>query len=231
MEIIKKILKKGKKAGIIGIFLALAFVAGNSTNFPKNEHATPAQVLSVSSHTLPSITNSPSPTPVPVIVINNIIVPTQAPIVVAQVVTPTPIQSGFTPTQIPIVTPTPTGIPTLIQSAPTSTFSPTPTPTQAIKTAEIEIDYAGEHAASTYTDTITPGETAWQIVQESVGLTNILYTDYGGNLGIFITGFNGVSADANQYYDFQVNGISSTVGVSTYTVANHDILKFVLTSF
>jgi hypothetical protein len=95
----------------------------------------------------------------------------------------------------------------------------------------IDIDYAGEHTASTYTTTIVSGETAGQAVQDAIGIANLQYTDYGGDLGIFITGFNGVNASSNQYYDFQINGTSASVGVSSYIVANNDVLTFVLTNF
>lgn len=211
MEQIKKLVQKFGKIFIIGAFLIFAFTAGNTTGHPQK-----VQVLGVSTHITPTPTSLPLPTSVPVTVINNIIVPTTAPAPSSVTPTPTPI--------VIIVTPTPTPSE---QVTPTPTITPTPV-TQAI---EVDIDYAGEHAANTYTTSITAGETAWQAVQDAVGLANIHDTDYGGDLGIFITGFNGVDASSNQYFDFQVNGTSSNVGVSSYKVADHDILKFVLTSF
>jgi hypothetical protein len=64
-----------------------------------------------------------------------------------------------------------------------------------------------------------------------VGIGNLQYTDYGGDLGIFITSFNGIAASSNQYYEFRVNGASSSVGVSSYICNVGDVLEFVLTSF
>lgn len=216
-EVIKK-LQKWKKAGIIGIFLILVFIAGTGSTLPKNNQ----KVLSATANTKLSPTPESSTTPVPITIINNIIVPTQIP----QAITPTP-----TPVQVSsIPTPTFTVAPTQ-SSSPTLSPSPTPTPTQASQDVEIEIDYATEHTGSVYETVVVPGETAWQAVQDAIGLANLQYTDYGGDLGIFITGFNEVNAASNQYYDFQVNGASSSVGVSTYIVANHDVLKFVLIGF
>ena len=229
MENIIKKLQQGKKAGIIGIFLILAFIAGNSTGLSQN-HVVSQRVLGVTKHILPSPTSTPTPTTAPIIVINNIIMPTQAPVVLVTIPIPTSVPPTPTPTislqPTQVISPTPTPSP-----MPVPTITLTPTPTQASQTITIAIDYAGAHAASTYTLSITPGETAWQAVQEAVGLANLQDTDYGGSLGIFITGFNGVIANANQYYDFQVNGTSASVGVSSYTVVDHDALKFVLTSF
>lgn len=223
MEIMKKSIQKWGKGSLIAIFLVFAFISGTFSGFSHTPSQT--KVLGASIHVTPTPTFVPSPTVAPITIINNIIVPTTVPTNVLQV----------TPTQSPIiivVTPTPTPVtsPTQTPSL-TPMVSVTPTPTPVPQTVEVAITYAGEHADSTYTVSITGGESAWQAVQDAVGLANIHYTDYGGSLGIFITGFNGVDASSNQYYDFQINGTSSTVGVSSYTVQNRDTLKFVLTSF
>jgi hypothetical protein len=65
----------------------------------------------------------------------------------------------------------------------------------------------------------------------AVGINNLQYTDYGGDMGIFITGFNGINAASNQYFEFRVNGVSSTSGVSSYKCNDGDKLDFVLTPF
>jgi hypothetical protein len=65
----------------------------------------------------------------------------------------------------------------------------------------------------------------------AVGINNLQYTDYGGDMGIFITGLNGINAASNQYFEFRVNGVSSNVGVSSYKCNDGDKLDFVLTSF
>lgn len=230
MQKIRAKIQKYKKIGIIGIFLVLAFLAGNTTGLTAHQHT--ARVLSAQTHVIPSPTVTPVPTTVPVTIINNIYVPTPATGIGAlPSVAPSP-TSVPTPTQIPSTpTPTPSVMPTEALSTPTPTLMPTATPTQVTQSITIAIDYAGEHVSSTYTVAITTGETAWQAVQDAIGIANLHYTDYGGSLGIFITGFNGIDALSNQYYDFQVNGTSASVGVSSYTVKNNDSIKFVLTNF
>lgn len=78
---------------------------------------------------------------------------------------------------------------------------------------------------------VNPGQTAWEAVRAAIGIENLQYADYGGDLGIFISGFNGIAAASNQYYEFRINGTSSNVGVSSYTCNNEDKLEFVLTTF
>lgn len=220
-----KFLQTWRKEIAISFFLVLVFLSGTGMGFPK-EKVTQTKVLGANTHVIPSPTPSPIPTTVPVTIINNIYVPTQPPVVLAPTSTPSIYQSTPTTTPTPVVQPNSTPTPT-----PTTILSPTPTPTPVPQSVEIDIDYAGAHTSSDYTVSITPGETAWQAVQDAIGIANMTYTDYGGDLGIFITGFNGVATAANQYYDFQINGTSASVGVSAYVVVNHDVLKFVLTNF
>jgi len=132
------------------------------------------------------------------------------------------------PTPVPQATDTPTPTPTLTPS-PIPTETPTPTPVGL--QIQIGIDYAGQKNSDLYTTTVNQGQTAWDAVVAAVGLSNLKYTDYGGNMGIFITEFNGISADSSYYFEFQVNGVSSMVGVSSYKVNDGDKLDFVLTSF
>lgn len=163
---------------------------------------TPTTSLSTTTTSNNSQTSTPTPTQVP-----------------AATTTPTPIQSG--PTQAPVT------------STPTPTFSPSPTPTPVAvgNNVEIKIEYAGQRNPDSYNINIDAGQSAWEAVKKAVGSQNVQYTDYGGDLGIFITGFNGVSAAGNQYYEFRVNGASSNVGVSSYICNNADLLEFVLTTF
>jgi hypothetical protein len=153
----------------------------------------------------PTPTTAPTPTPTPV-----------------SVVTPTPASNAVDATSTP--TPTPTLTPT-----PTPTETPSPTP--AGLRIQIGIDYAGQKPSDSYTISVNPGQTAWDAVVTAVGINNLQYTDYGGDLGIFISGFNGINAASNQYFEFRVNGVSSMVGVSTYKCNDGDKLDFVLTTF
>jgi len=157
-------------------------------------------------------------------------------------VTPTP--KSFLPVSSPTPTssvPTPTTAPSSQSSSsqdssstptPTPTQSPTSSPTPATLTVHIGIDYAGEKSNDSYTVSIQPGQTAWDAVVAAVGAGSLEYTDYGGDFGKFITGFNGISVDPNsQFYQFNLNGAESSVGVSSYVCQEGDSLDFVLTSF
>jgi len=98
-------------------------------------------------------------------------------------------------------------------------------------TVQIGVDYAGQKNADSYSVTVDQGQSAWDAVVKAIGINNLQYTDYGGNMGIFITSFNGINAASNQYFEFRVNGVSSTLGVSGYKCNDGDKLDFVLTSF
>jgi hypothetical protein len=172
-------------------------------------------------------------TPTPVI---STLLPTPTPTNI--ILSPTPTITS-TPTPTPIVTPTPlsntvdvipTSTPTLTPS-PTLTETPTPTATPVEHKVQIGIDYAGQKAPDSYTAVIAENQSAWDTVSSAIGVSNLQYTDYGGDMGIFITGFNSINASSNQYFEFRVNGVSSNTGVSSYKCNDGDKLDFVLTSF
>ena len=149
----------------------------------------------------------------------------------AQILIPTITITPAPTILVPTITLTPTS--TVLSPTPTPTSAPTatPTPTPAGLKIQIGIDYAGQKTADSYTTTVNPGQSAWDAVSSAVGSNNLKYTDYGGDMGIFITGFNGIDAASNQYFEFRVNGVSSNTGVSNYKVNDGDKLDFVLMSF
>lgn len=169
----------------------------------------------------PTITPTPTEPPTPTRIS---VTPTPTP-----TVTPAPTPTVASPTNTPAPTQTPTTVP--VTSTPTPTPSATPTPTPVGNNVTIEIDYAGQRPSDTHAVTIDKGQNAWEAVKKAIGVANLTYTDYGGDLGIFITGFNGVVAANNQYFEFRVNGASSNTGVSSYICNDGDKLSFVLTSF
>jgi len=121
-------------------------------------------------------------------------------------------------------------------STPTSTITPspiptvTPTPTPAGLEVQVGIDYAGQKASDSYSTIVSQGQSAWDAVVAAVGMDHLQYTN-DPDMGIFITGFNGINAGSSHYFEFKVNSISSNVGVSSYKCNNGDKLDFVLTSF
>jgi hypothetical protein len=78
---------------------------------------------------------------------------------------------------------------------------------------------------------VPAGSTAWDAIKAAVGEENLSYDDFGGSLGIFITGFNGVVVEGNHFWEFKLNGETSEVGVSSYEVQQGDVLEFVYSSF
>ena len=101
--------------------------------------------------------------------------------------------------------------------------------TQALVRGTVVVDFTDapqQRAKVTMPFQVPSGEKAWAAVQQALGGGNVSYRDFGGDLGIFITGFYGVSAQGNDYWQFVVNGKPSDVGVSGYTVQNGDVLEF-----
>lgn len=200
---------------LFSLFIPLTFAAHKTQVGKGND------VLGIASKSI-SITPSPileaSLTPTPTFTPIATSIPASSP-------TPTPTSaSNTTPSSSP--TETPTSIPT---SSPTPT--PTPTPTPAGQSVQIGIDYGGQKSNDSYSVTVNSDQAAWEVVSSAIGVSNLQYTDYGGDMGIFITGFNGVIASSNQYYEFRVNGVSSSVGVSSYHLSDGDKLDFVLLTF
>lgn len=95
---------------------------------------------------------------------------------------------------------------------------------------EITIDYAGEVEKDTEAKSINfeESDTAWDVLQSVVGIDNIEFQDYGGDLGIFVQGINGVKPSGNKFWLFKVNGKGAEVGISSYKVQDGDRLEFVI---
>ena len=107
-------------------------------------------------------------------------------------------------------------------------------PAQEAVQGTITIDFTGapeelEKVEATFE--VAPGSTAWDAIKAAIGEDNLAFEDFGGTLGIFISGFNGVEAEGNHFWEFKVNGEGSEVGVSSYEVQQGDMLEFVYSSF
>jgi hypothetical protein len=120
---------------------------------------------------------------------------------------------------------------------------PTPTPAatatqEAASTASIQgtvtVDFTGapqELEALDVSFEVAPESTAWDAIKLALGEENLTFMDFGGDLGIFISGFNGVNAEGNNFWEFKINGEGAEVGVSKYQVQQGDVLSFVYSSF
>lgn len=78
---------------------------------------------------------------------------------------------------------------------------------------------------------VEAGTTAWDAIKKALGEENVSYQDFGGDLGIFITGFKGVEVEGNHFWEFKLDGKSAEAGVSKYKVEDGDVLEFGYTSF
>jgi hypothetical protein len=78
---------------------------------------------------------------------------------------------------------------------------------------------------------VAAGTKAWDAIKMALGEENVSSQEFSGGLGVFITGFNGVEAEGNHFWEFKVNGETVEVGVSQYEVQQGDVLEFVYSSF
>ena len=104
----------------------------------------------------------------------------------------------------------------------------------ALTRGTIVIDFKGSpatRAPATATFGVQQSQPAWDVVRQTIGENNLTYDDFGGNLGVFITGFYGVKAEGNHFWEFSVNGKASEVGVSSYMVKDGDKLEFRYASY
>jgi hypothetical protein len=97
----------------------------------------------------------------------------------------------------------------------------------------VMIDFTGapsQRAPVSMPFAVASGAKALDAIKVAVGETNISTQEFSG-LGAFVTGFFGVQAQGNNFWEFRVNGESSDVGVSSYEVKEGDVLEFRYASF
>ena len=104
----------------------------------------------------------------------------------------------------------------------------------ALVEGSVTVDFTGSPEERDPIDApyeVEAGSTAWEAIQAAVGEENLSFDDFGGDLGILITGFEGVEIEGNHFWEFKVNGEAAEVGVSNYEVQDGDVLEFVYSSF
>ena len=100
-------------------------------------------------------------------------------------------------------------------------------------TQDVIVEVIGkDEQMETYTVSYSGDQTVLQILQklqgENVTFT-FVYQQY--DFGAFVTGINGyVPSSAEAFWEFKINGESSMVGISDYTVQPSDKIEFVLTN-
>jgi hypothetical protein len=119
-------------------------------------------------------------------------------------------------------------------TAPPTTASPANGAVAGQVRAQLSIDFTGapqQRAKVTQPLSVAPGTKAWDAIRTSLGESNISTQNFGGDLGILITGFYGVQAQGNHFWEFLVNGKQSDTGVSSYVLKEGDNLEFRYSSF
>lgn len=137
-------------------------------------------------------------------------------IAISNTATPTPSPSILAIKKIVKVRTTPNSDRT---SNPEPTPIPTPTVTQVVKQVTVEIQGQG-----TYKVELKDGDNAYTVLARAASENNFTLNtiDYGGSLGIMITGIGGVNAHDNYFWSFYYNGVASMVGASSQVVNDGD---------
>lgn len=97
----------------------------------------------------------------------------------------------------------------------------------------VVIDFTGspsERPAVSMPFKVEQGSKALDALKQALGDNNVSTQEFPG-LGAFVTGFYGVQAQGNHFWEFSVNGKSSDVGAGSYEVKDGDAIQFRYTSF
>jgi hypothetical protein len=98
--------------------------------------------------------------------------------------------------------------------------------------AQIMIDN-GDDTLTAYTDeNVQEGDTVFDslVRLQANGDIELVYEDYGGEMGVFLKGINGVGVDEKQsgskWWHYWVNGSYAQVGVSSQEIYPGDVVLF-----
>ena len=130
--------------------------------------------------------------------------------------------------------PSPTPTLAVVATATTEAPDPTGAATEAAIEGTVIVDFTGapeelDRIESEFS--VEPGASGLDAVEAAIGEENLSVQDFGGDLGVFVTGFSGVEAQGNHFWEFRLNGESSQVGLSKYEVQPGDVIEFVYSSF
>jgi hypothetical protein len=95
----------------------------------------------------------------------------------------------------------------------------------------VVVDFGGTRENLSRPFAAPAGANAWSAIQHALGAANVSQRDFGGDLGVMITGLFGVTAQGNHFWEFLINGESSSVGVGSYLVREGDRLELRYSSF
>jgi hypothetical protein len=97
-------------------------------------------------------------------------------------------------------------------------------------TASLMIDFGNGKLQTFKNIPITNNATVFSVLQAAATKNNIVlkYTDYKGDLGVFIEAIGGIGKDpeGKKWWQFWVNNVYSQVGVSSAQVKAGDVIEF-----
>ena len=127
--------------------------------------------------------------------------------------------------QVSQPTPTPTStevVPKGMTQTKDNAGQPDYTPGFVVVTDSVE----GSNLNHVY-DKVKEGTTAYDLLSST---HTVDFKDYGSSLGKMVTGIDGNKADSKHFWEFFVNGKSSNVGASSYTLKDGDKIEWKLTA-
>jgi hypothetical protein len=108
------------------------------------------------------------------------------------------------------------------------------TPTATAKAAQkVEFTVTDDQGQSkNYMVDFQDGKSAFELMKHLQDSNQGFKFDYSeSSYGVYVTSVNGNKPEANKaFWEFKVNGVSSSVGVGTYMVKSGDKIQFVLTA-
>lgn len=90
------------------------------------------------------------------------------------------------------------------------------------------LDFGNSEIKSFTSLDFTKNQNVFDLLKQITGQNNIelLYKDYGGDLGIFIESIGGIKNNNDSYWQYWVNNQYSTKGVSSYVIQPNDVIEF-----
>lgn len=108
----------------------------------------------------------------------------------------------------------------------------TPSEEQTIQESiEISLDYGDGEDPEIYYTHYRSGVSVFETLESASELNDfeLEYTDYGGDLGVFVESINGHSGGDGEWWQFWVNGEYQMSGMSSVIVNPGDIIELKLT--
>ncbi|MEX0668647.1 MAG: DUF4430 domain-containing protein [Candidatus Saccharimonadales bacterium] len=99
------------------------------------------------------------------------------------------------------------------------------------ESVEISLNYGDGEDSEIYYAQYKSGMSVFEALESASELNDfeLEYTDYGGDLGVFVESINGYSGGDDKWWQFWVNDEYQTSGMSSVIVSSGDIIELRLT--